>query len=93
MLASNTIPYCADWTTVVDFYRHDLGLRVTMDRDWFVEFELHPGAHLSIADASSATISARNGSGLTLSWRVDNIRAMHTRLTTRRVEVSTIRIR
>jgi catechol 2,3-dioxygenase-like lactoylglutathione lyase family enzyme len=93
VLTSNTIIYCEHWSDVVDFYRNGLGLRATMERDWFIEFELHPGAHLSIADARRATITAGDGSGLTLSWRVDDIDAARTRLIARHIEVSTIRTR
>lgn len=87
---SNTILYCDRWSEVVDFYRTGLGLRATMERDWFVEFELHAGAHLSVADASRATIAAGDGSGLTLSWRVDDVAAVHARLEANGVEVSPV---
>jgi catechol 2,3-dioxygenase-like lactoylglutathione lyase family enzyme len=93
LLTSNTIIYCDCWTDVVAFYRTGLGLRTMMDRDWFVEFELHPGAHVSVADASRATVTAGNGSGLTLSWRIDNIDAEHARLIERDIEVSEVRTR
>ena len=63
VIGSNTILYCEQWPAVVDFYRTSLGLRVTMERDWFVEFELDPGAHVSIADASRASVAAGDGSG------------------------------
>ena len=90
LLTSNTIIYCDDWADVVAFYREALGLPSTMDRDWFVEFELHAGAHLSVADASCATIAAGTGSGLTLSWGVDDIDATRATLTARGVEVSAV---
>lgn len=92
-IGSNTILYCDRWSDVVDFYRTKLGLRTTLERDWFVEFELHPGAHLSVADASRATIVAGDGSGLTLSWRVDDVGAMRTRLIATDVEVSSVHTR
>ena len=92
ILTTNTIIYCGQWADVVDFYRHRLGLRPTMERDWFVEFEIHTGAHLSVADASRATIAPGDGSGLTLSWRVADIEAARARLATRG-EVSAVRER
>jgi catechol 2,3-dioxygenase-like lactoylglutathione lyase family enzyme len=92
-LASNTILYCDRWSDVVDFYRTSLGLRSTMERDWFVEFELHSGAHLSVADSSRSTVAASDGSGLTLSWRVDDVRAARARLLANDVEVSPIETR
>lgn len=87
---SNTILYCDRWSEVVDFYRTELGLRATMERDWFVEFELHTGAHVSVADAGRATVAAGDGSGLTLSWRVDDVAAVHARLAANGVAVSPV---
>lgn len=76
----NTILYCADWRAVVDFYRDDLRLPVTAEKEWFVEFVLHEGARLSIADASRATISGVDGQGITLSWKVTDVAATRSRL-------------
>ena len=87
---SNTILYCDRWSEVVAFYRTGLGLRATMERDWFVEFEIHPGAHVSIADAGRATVAAGDGSGLTLSWRVSDLDAVRARLDGNGVEVSAV---
>jgi len=92
-LGSNTILYCDRWPDVVDFYRVKLGLRATMERDWFVEFELHAGAHLSVADASRATVAAGDGAGLTLSWRVDDVGAARARLMANGVEASPVETR
>ncbi len=92
-IGSNTILYCDRWSDVVDFYRTRLALRITMERDWFVEFELHPGAHLSVADASRATIAAGDGSGLTLSWRVDDVRAARARMMANDVVASPVETR
>lgn len=88
---SNTILYCERWADVVDFYRNKVGLTPTMERDWFVEFELHPGAHLSVADASRATVAPGDGSGLTLSWCVDDVETARARLMANDVEVSPVR--
>lgn len=93
VLGSNTIIYCDRWADVVDFYRTGLGLRTSMERDWFVELELHPGAHVSIADASRATIVAGDGTGLTLSWRVADLDAERDRLRGNGVDVSSVRSR
>ena len=92
-LTSNTIIYCDDWSAVIDFYRNGLGLRATMEREWFVEFEVHPGAHVSVADASRTTIAAGNGTGLTLSWRVDDVAAARDSLIARGIDTSPIRRR
>lgn len=88
VLTSNTILYCDQWADVVDFYRDGLGLRVTMEREWFLEFEIHPGAHLSVANANRATVEAGDGSGLTLSWCVGDIDTTRNHLTSRGIEVS-----
>ena len=88
--ASNTIIYCDKWDEVVTFYRDRLGLRATMERDWFIEFELNTGAYLSVADARRATVDAGNGSGLTLSWCVDDLDAALAQLTANGVEASAI---
>lgn len=93
VLSSNAIIYCEQWSDVVDFYRHGLGLRPTMEREWFVEFELHPGAHLSVADANRATVAAGDGSGLTLSWHVDDVDEARSRLAARGIDVSALRTR
>lgn len=93
VVMSNTIIYCKQWSDVVEFYRDGLGLRPTMERDWFVEFELHTGAHLSVADASRATVAAGDGSGLTLSWRVDDIEGARAGLAARSIEHSAVRTR
>ena len=90
---SNTIIYCDQWSAVVGFYRSGLGLHATLERDWFVEFELHPGAHLSVADASHATVAAGNGSGLTLSWRVDDVATARRGVIARGIHASPIRRR
>ncbi len=92
-LGSNTIIYCDEWSAVVGFYRNVLGLRATMERDWFVEFELHAGAHISVADASHATVDGGTGAGITLSWRVADVVATHEHLVVRGVDASPIRRR
>lgn len=85
---SNTILYSDRWSEVVDFYRRKLGLRISMERDWFVEFELHSGAHISVADASRASIARGDGAGLTLSWQVDDAAAVRERLVSSRIDAT-----
>ncbi|RIK48494.1 MAG: glyoxalase [Chloroflexi bacterium] len=69
---ANTILYCRDWQATVAFYRDRLRLPVTFASDWFVEFELTPGARLSIADERRATIRSSGGAGITLTLQVDD---------------------
>lgn len=87
---SNTILYCDDWSDVVAFYRDGLGLRPTAERDWFVEFEIHPSGYLSVADATRATVGAGDGSGLTLSWCVDDVDTVIAHLAARGVDTSAV---
>lgn len=93
IVGSNTILYSDRWPDLVAFYRNGLGLRTSMERNWFVEFELHPGAHISVADSSRASIPAGNGSGLTLSWLVDDAGATRARLVASGIDASPIQTR
>ncbi len=74
---ANTILYCRQWRATAAFYREQLGLAVSFENDWFVEFVLTDGAALSVADASRATIVAVAGQGITLAWQVDDVSAVH----------------
>lgn len=77
---TNTVLYCERWPETVRFYRHALGLAVTFENDWFVEFAVRPGAFLSVADASRSSIRPGDGAGLTLSWQVADITAVRSSL-------------
>lgn len=90
IVGSNTILYTDRWTELVDFYRTGLGLRTSIERDWFIEFELHPGAHVSLADAQRASIASGDGAGLTLSWRVEDAAATRDRLVANQIDSSPI---
>lgn len=70
---ANTILYCFAWVETVEFYRTTLGLRVSFENDWFVEFETGQASHISVADVSRATVASNQGAGITLSWRVPNV--------------------
>jgi catechol 2,3-dioxygenase-like lactoylglutathione lyase family enzyme len=70
---TNTILYCARWADTVSFYAERLALPISFRNDWFVEFELGPGMHLSIADQSRSSIEPNHGAGITLSWEVDDV--------------------
>lgn len=90
---ANTILYCRDWAATVAFYRQQLGLPVSFENDWFVEFSLNEGACLSIADASRASIAAVAGQGITLAWQVSNLAQLHTHLLAEGAPVTPIRRR
>lgn len=78
--AVNTILYCQNWPEAVAFYRDRLGLRVAFENAWFVEFEVLPGAFLSVADAARSSIEAAGGRGLTITLRVPDADRIHARL-------------
>ncbi len=69
---ANTILYCKKWQETVDFYKHFLGLQITFESDWFVEFKLTETAHISIADESRASIKSCGGAGVTLALQVES---------------------
>ncbi len=73
---SNTILYCERWTETVAFYRDVLGFLVAFENDWFVEFAVHAGSFVSVADASRSSIRSGDGAGLTLSWQVADVDAV-----------------
>ena len=78
--ATNTILYCRRWPEAVSFYGTVLGLRVTHQTDWFVEFALCGSARLSVADETRASVASAGGRGVTLSLRVDDVVATRAEL-------------
>ncbi len=88
---SNTILYCGCWRESVEFYRSVLGLPVTVEKDWFVEFKLTPSSFISIADSRRATIESSGGSGITVTMQVDDIHAWHHRLVEAGADVGEVR--
>lgn len=54
------------------FYR-SLGFRILEQNDWFVEFEINPGARLSVADTARASIASSSGAGITITFEVTDI--------------------
>lgn len=87
---SNTILYCRLWGDTVDFYRRVLGLAVSFENDWFVEFALGGNSFVSVADAARATIPSSGGAGITLSWQVADVAAARVALAERGVAVPEI---
>jgi catechol 2,3-dioxygenase-like lactoylglutathione lyase family enzyme len=69
---ANTILYCKKWQETVDFYKDCLGLPITHNTDWFIEFKLTETARISIADESRASIKSRGGEGITLALQVES---------------------
>lgn len=87
---TNTILYCTAWTSTTEFYRDTLRFEVTYENDWFIEFALGDGSHLSIADAARATIAAAGDAGITLSWQVPDVDRAHRILSERGVRPGAI---
>lgn len=77
---TNTIIYCAAYEETVRFYRDLLKLEIAAEKDWFVEFRLGREAFVSVADAGRTRIPAGTGAGITLSWQVEDVRALRYRL-------------
>ena len=69
---ANTILYCKKWQETVDFYKNRLGLSITHDSDWFIEFKLTQTAHISVADEQRASIKSSGGAGITLALQVED---------------------
>ena len=81
--AINTVLYCRCFQRTLTFYQQTLGLRPGFRTDWFVEFEVAPGACLSVADDRRATVKAAAGAGITVTLRVADVRAFHAQLVAR----------
>ncbi len=77
---TNTILYCRHWAATVAFYRDGLGLPLLFENDWFVEFGLGETARLSVADERRATIKSSAGAGITLTFEVEDVDAVHAAL-------------
>ena len=69
---ANTVLYCRKWQETVDFYKLRLGLQITFESDWFIEFKLTETAHISIADESRTSINSCGGRGMTLALQVES---------------------
>ena len=90
---TNTILYCRQWQPAVRFYREQLGLAVSFENEWFVEFALTEDSFLSVADAERATIAAVGGQGITLTLKVPDLEAARGQLAQQGVEPTPIRHR
>lgn len=91
ILASNTILYSNHWQAMVEFYQRTLGFTPTFTKDsWFMELRISEGCHVSIADAAHCTISASEGRGLTLSFKVGDLVDTHRHFTDHGAEPTAI---
>lgn len=88
---TNIILYCQQWPAVAEFYGTVLGLPVQYQNDWFIEYQIHEGCYLSVANAQRATIQSASGQGITLSWQVADVALAREQLTQQQVEVTAIK--
>lgn len=88
---ANTILYCRKWPETAAFYQDVFAFPISHQTDWFIEFQLAPGAYLSLADESRATIKSVEGQGITLSWEIATLHDMHAALQARGIAVSPVR--
>jgi len=88
---TNTILYCTHWQETVDFYRDVFCLVVSHETDWFIEFQVASGSYLSVADTRKATIDSNDGRGITLAWKVQDIRAVHAELKRKGIQVTSVK--
>ena len=77
---ANTIIYCTQWQETVDFYKNGLGLAITTERDWFIEFRLNDYACLSIANAVRTSRQSCRGQGLIIAMEVADIKSTYREL-------------
>ena len=87
----NTILYCRNWNDTVKFYRDVLKLIVNHKAQWLIEFQVIDNTFLSIADAASASIQSSKGSGITLSFQVENVDAVQRQLSEIGIETGPIK--
>jgi len=87
----NTVLYCRRFAETVAFYRDRLGFAASLDREWFVELEVCPGARISVADERRASVPSAGGAGLTLTLRVGDVDAVRDRLAASGLEPEPVR--
>lgn len=81
ILASNTVLYCKNWYATMSFYKDVMGFKQSFQQDdWFIEFIVNAGSHLSVADEAKCTIAAGEGKGVTLSFKVARLARLHREL-------------
>ena len=76
----NTILYCRKWHETVSFYRDRLGLPITFESEWLIEFGGSETGFLSIADERRSRVKSAVGAGMTITFRVENADDVHSRL-------------
>ena len=87
----NTILCCHTWQEAVDVYATVPSLPATRLADWLVEFEIRPGANLSIADTRRTKLRSAGGAGITITFEVEEIGAVWRRPRQQHVPTEPIR--
>jgi catechol-2,3-dioxygenase len=87
----NTILYCDHWKETTAFYRDTLDLPIQTENDWFIEFQLTASACLSIADARRTTQRSAQGTGITLTFKVTDLKNIWDHLAEMNIEPEPIR--
>lgn len=87
----NVILYCKRWDETVSFYRDTTGFPINMATDWLVEFEVGPNTCLSVADTQRTSIGSAGGAGITVTFKVANLRSVWQELVDKNVGVDPIR--
>lgn len=87
----NTILYCRKWHETVAFYRERLGLPISMETDWLVEFQVSESGFISIADERRSRIRSAAGAGVTVTLRVENADAAHADLESAGLDLEPVR--
>ncbi len=90
-LGINTVLYCRHWRESVAFYRDRLGLPVSFESDWLVEFQVSETGFLSVADERRSRIKSASGAGLTVTLRVGDADAVHSQLEAAGLAVGRVR--
>lgn len=88
---ANTILYCEKWSECVEFYKTKLGLSITTENDWFVEFQLTKSSRLSVANAARTSIKSNHGEGITITFEVDDIETTRQNLLTAELKPTAIK--
>lgn len=86
----NTVLYCRKWRETVGFYRDLLGLPISFESDWFVEFKICETGFLSIADERRSRVRSAAGAGVTVTFRVEDADVAHARLGAAGIERSPV---
>lgn len=87
----NVILYCDKWADTVSFFRDTIGFPITMTTDWLVEFEVGPHAFLSVANTKRTSICSAGGAGITVTFKVADLRSVWQELVAKNVRVDPIR--